>query len=296
MQVPGPLSPWAARGRTLEVGPERRRVFVVEQGPRDAPAIGILHGFPTFSVDFERVLDALSERHRVIVHDHLGFGVSAKPSDYSYSLFEQAELAVMLWQQLGVERLHVIAHDYGTSVATELVARRERGLLPIALRSLTLSNGSVHLELAKLTWPQLALRSPRVGPVFARLANQPLFRARLRKTLAQRDALSDDDLTILWEGVSHAGGRAALAPISRYLDERVRFAPRWIGALTRFDAPAHVLWGREDPIAVPAIAEQLAREIPGAELSWLEGVGHYPMVEAPEAWATAALAFLERIG
>jgi pimeloyl-ACP methyl ester carboxylesterase len=76
--------------------------------------------------------------------------------------------------------------------------------------------------------------------------------------------------------------------------ERVRFWHRWIGALRELDRPAHVLWGRSDPIAVPAIAEQLVREMPNCQLTWLDRVGHYPMVEAPADFATAARSFLAR--
>ncbi len=87
------------------------------------------------------------------------------------------------------------------------------------------------------------------------------------------------------------GGKHRLAPISSYLDERMRFWNRWIGALTRLDRPTHVLWGRRDPIAVPAIAEALASEIPDVTLTWLDELGHYPMLESPARWAEAVLAF-----
>ena len=73
----------------------------------------------------------------------------------------------------------------------------------------------------------------------------------------------------------------------------MRFHARWIGALERLDRPVHVLWGRRDPIAVVAIAETLAREIRGAKLTWLDTLGHYPMIEDHEAWSNAALSFLE---
>ena len=79
------------------------------------------------------------------------------------------------------------------------------------------------------------------------------------------------------------------------MDERVRFRDRWIGALTRLDVPTHVLWANRDPIAVPAIAEALAGEIPGARLAWLDGLGHYPMLEDAERWALAARAFLDEV-
>jgi len=288
--LPPALAAWRDSGRVVSV--LGHDVFVVERGHEHVDTIVILHGFPTSGFDFAGVIDRLAERHRVIVHDHLGFGLSDKPERWSYSLIEQAEVALLVWRELGVTQAHVIAHDYGTSVATELVARRDRQLLPFELRSLTLGNGSVHLDLARLSWPQKVMRSPTLGPLFARVASERLFMNSLRKTFARRDALDDQALHEHWAALSHADGRLALPRISRYLDERVRFADRWIGALTRFDRPAHVLWGKRDPIAVTAIAERLAEEIPGARLTWLDHVGHYPMLEDPGAWVEAALAFL----
>jgi pimeloyl-ACP methyl ester carboxylesterase len=93
----------------------------------------------------------------------------------------------------------------------------------------------------------------------------------------------------------HAGGRERLPALAGYMNERTRFRDRWIGALERLDVPAHILWGRRDPVARPAIAEQLVREIPKTKLTWLDDLGHYPMLEAPSRWSEAALAFLDSL-
>ncbi len=288
------LAAWRQRGRFVSIF--GREVFVVEAGPPRAPALLVLHGFPTCSLDFHGALDALARTHRVVLHDHLGFGLSEKPTDYSYSLIEQAEVALGVWRQLGIERGHLLAHDYGTSVATELMARRERGGLGVEIESLTLANGSVHIELAHLSLPQILLRDKRLGPAFAALGNKQVFKLQIRRILGRASAVADAELDALWEAISLRDGRRRLAPISSYLDERVRFWDRWIGALTRLDLPAHVLWGRRDPIAVPAIAERLAVEIPGSRLTWLDDLGHYPMLEDPSRWADAVLSFLAAQG
>jgi pimeloyl-ACP methyl ester carboxylesterase len=292
MKIPPALSEWRARGQFLRL--LGRTVFAVDTGPRDAPPLLLLHGFPTSSFDFHLTLGRLSKQHRVIVHDHLGFGFSDKPEEFSYSLLEQADVAIMVWQKLGVTRGHILAHDYGTSVATELCARRERGLLPVDVLSLTLTNGSVHRELAHLQPSQKILLHKSWGPVFARLANKLVFRLQIRRILGDSGAVSDDELDAMWAGIRHDDGHLRLPEISAYLDERIRFRERWIGALTRFDRPAHVLWGHKDPIAVPLIAETLTAEIPTAKLTWLKDLGHYPMLERPAEWADAAAGFLER--
>ncbi len=272
-----------------------RQVFCRVEGSLEAEPLLILHGFPTSSLDFHRVHGRLAERGGVVAHDHIGFGLSAKPKLYSYSLLEQADTAVALWQRLGIASGHLLAHDYGTSVATELLARRERGLLPIELASVTLSNGSIHLELASLRLSQRIARSRVFGPIFSRLVFRAYFKRVMRRLWADPRRAEDADLEAMWRGVRCHDGHLRTHQISSYLGERMRFRHRWIGALTRLDLPAHVLWGRRDPVAVEAIATKLAGEIPGAELTWLDDVGHYPMLEVPECWADAALDFLGRV-
>lgn len=283
---------WLARGaRHLILG---HRVFTVDVGDGGKTPLLVLHGFPSSSRDFILALPRLARDRRVVVHDHLGFGYSDKPAAFSYSLLEQAEVAIALWRSLGITRGHLLAHDYGTSVATELLARRERGLCPIDFDSVTLCNGSVYIELAHLTPSQKLLKRPHLGPVFARLAQKRIFLAQVRRLFGDPRGVSDEELDAMWEGMVRDGGRARLPALAGYMNERVRFAERWNGPLTRLDRPAHVLWGRRDPVAVAAIGERLAREIPGATTTWLDDLGHYPMLEAPARWAEEAAVFLAK--
>jgi pimeloyl-ACP methyl ester carboxylesterase len=281
---------WQRRGEYVEVG--EHRLFTVDLGAREAPAVLFLHGFPSSSSDFHRVVDRLAQSHRVVLHDHLGFGLSDKPARYSYSLLEQAQVAVGVWQALGVERGHLVGHDYGTSVATELLALRERGLLPIGVDSVTLSNGSVLIGLAKLRLSQHIARSRLLGPAFGRLVYAGYFKRVMRRLWGDRTKVIEDDLDAMWTGIVREQGNLRVHAISSYIDERYRFHERWVGALERLDLPALVLWARRDPVAVAAIGEELARRIPDSRLVWLDSLGHYPMLEDPEAWLEPLLDFL----
>lgn len=292
MSLPG-IADWRARGAHLSL--HGHDTFFVDEGPHDAPVLLFLHGYPTSSHDLAPALPLLTAERRVVAHDHLGFGLSDKPEDFSYSLMEQADQALALWRALGIQRAHLVAHDYGTSVATELLARRERGLLPIELDSVTLCNGSMHIELADLRIIQVLLRNEWTGPLAARLASRALFARNMRRILARPEVLDDDAIDGMWALLERADGRLRMPQITQYLLERRRFWHRWIGALTRLDLPCHVLWGRKDPVAVPAIGQQVADETPTARLTWLEELGHYPMLEDPEAWSAALIAFLDEV-
>jgi pimeloyl-ACP methyl ester carboxylesterase len=282
---------WRDRGRLVDVAGQSIFTLTAGDGARATPAI-LLHGFPSSSFDFHLVLDALAARRRVLTLDFVGFGFSAKPRDFSYSLMEQADLVEMIAAREGIARAHVVAHDMGTSVATELVARRARGLLGFDIASLTLMNGSVHIEHSRLTPSQKLLRVPRVGPWFAKLVRPSLFRAQLRRILGRKDALAPEELEDMWSLIRLADGHLRLPQTIGYVAERWRFHRRWIGALEKFDRPALILWGARDPVAVVRIAELLAAETPGARLTRLDELGHYPQLEDPARVARELDAFL----
>lgn len=282
------LQKWKENASTLSI--YGRKVNYRLLGDR-GPVICFLHGFPTSSYDFHRCLDRFPG-YRLVLHDHPGFGLSDKPRDYSYSLIEQAECALALWQALGIEEAHLVAHDYGTSVATEVLARRETTGIDLALRSLTLCNGSVHIELARLRPIQRLLQHKRIGPWIARRASFALFRRNMRRIWGDHSTIDEEELRAHWQLLVGDGGRLVLPAIAQYIRERHRYWHRWVGALCRLDIPCHILWADRDPIAVPAIASKLEEEIPDAQLSWLAGLGHYPMLEDPKRWSGAVADFL----
>jgi len=291
-RVPPEIQTWRAGGRDLTI--LGRRVFARMDGTEDGDPVLYLHGFPTSSYDLAPALPHLTRGRRVVCHDHLGFGLSEKPVDYSYSLVEQAEVALAVWRSFGVERGHVVAHDYGTSVATELCARAVRDVLPFKMLSVTFCNGSMMLELAKLRVTQRLLRNKVTGPAFARLASRRMFVNQLKRIFARPDAVSDQELDLHWWLSFHGGGTRRLPQISSYLHERVRFRERWIGSLARLAAKGvrvNIVWAMRDPIAVSEIATRVGA-LTGTQVRWLDQLGHYPMLEDPAAWAAAVEAGL----
>src|SRR5262249_8882332 len=119
------LASWQAAGRPIATA--AGTVFARMDGAETAEPLLVLHGFPTASSASPLAIPLLSKIYRVVVPDPLGFGLSDKPKGYSYSLIEQADAALEVWRALGIDSGHLLAHDYGTSVATELVARHIRG-------------------------------------------------------------------------------------------------------------------------------------------------------------------------
>jgi pimeloyl-ACP methyl ester carboxylesterase len=106
---------------------------------------------------------------------------------------------------------------------------------------------------------------------------------------------SDADLEGMWSLLTRADGQLRLPSTIGYMEERVRFRRRWIGALERLDIPAFIAWGELDPVAKLAIGERLARETPGADLTTWPDLGHYPQVEEPIRVADAVAEFIARV-
>lgn len=281
---------WLQRGNWKTI--DSHKVFY-QDSASNKPVICILHGYPTSSFDYYRVFDNLSRHFRVIVHDHLGYGASDKPENYSYSLIDQADIAFQLWQELGVEECFVVAHDYGTSVATELMVRDNLKQMPINLNGFVMSNGSVHIEFAKLRLIQKLLRRPKIGPIVASLTSYRTFKVNMQKIFHNSELAIEEELQAHWELMNKNNGRTVLPKISQYTFERFKFWQRWIGALKATEKSIDLIWARQDPVAVPKIAEAIHRETQSSTLKWLNECGHFPMLEKSEEWAEAVIQAIE---
>ncbi len=286
--VSHPETAWHAAGTMLPcVG---GRVFVRTEGDVHArPPTLLLHGFPTSSYDYVRAWSRLPPP--LVALDFLGFGMSDKPKDHGYGIFEHADVILEVLSALSIPAVHLVAHDMALSVAAELFARRERRLLPVELLSATLSNGGAFADMARLEPAQHLLMSP-LGGALARLSSERAFRHALRRLVAEPEAIEPGELRTLWALFARADGARIAARTIGYVEERRRFAARWQGALERLELPTLVLWGAKDPVAALAVGERLATTVRGATLRVLTHLGHYPQLEGPDAFAGAVADFL----
>lgn len=219
--------------------------------------------------------------------DFLGFGLSDKPRDHVYSLFGQADLVEELVRRRFPDRdVFLVAHDMGTSVATELLARDIEGRLPLRISGAVLFNGSIVLDRASLTPAQKLLRS-RFGPLAARLSNERVFRQQLGSVFSAGHPMSAEEAADQWSLTCHNGGRTLGHALIHYLGERVTHAERWHGAIASWPGALSLLWGMRDPVATPAVLAALRELRPGVEVTELEGLGHYPQLEDPASVGAA---------
>lgn len=292
MTVGSILESWAGAGSRLRIGDDD--VFVVDAaatGPTDVPPILVLHGFPTSSIDWRVVLPMLRAERRVVLFDFPGYGLSSK-ADRAYSLFEQADVVEALAAALSLEVVDLVTHDMGDSVGGEVLARSIDGTLGFEVRRRVLTNGSIYLDLAQLTDGQKLLAAlPDEALADDAAPDVDALERALLDTLAGPPPDADEvraaaDLVVL------DGGNRLLPRLIRYIAERGEHEGRWTGAIERHPAPLHVVWGDRDPIAVWPMTDRLLERRPDATRTRLTGVGHYPMVEAPDAFAAAVLGTL----
>ena len=143
-----------------------------------------LHGYPTCSYDWRHALDRLGDR-RLVMFDFLGFGLSEKPRDQLYSLLMQADIVEAVVARYAREPVILVAHDMGSSVATELLARDRDRRLTFELSSALLFNASLVLERANLAMGQKALRGC-LGPLAVRMTTEIGFRLQFAGSSRRR--------------------------------------------------------------------------------------------------------------
>jgi pimeloyl-ACP methyl ester carboxylesterase len=274
---------WQQRGESTEFGGYAIHTF---RQQCEGPLLLLLHGFPSSSYDWRLLLAEEPERN-VLAFDFLGFGLSEKPRDHDYSLFWQADLAEELVRRhSGSQPVFVLAHDMGTSVANELMARDLEGRLEMDLAGIQLFNGSMVLERASPTPAQKALRS-RLGPLVAKLSSERVFRHQFGSVFSAAHPLSDDEEADQWSLVCHNGGRTLGHRLISYMDQREEHAERWHGAIRDWPGELSLAWGMQDPVATTAVLAALRDLRPTVPVTELPELAHYPQLEAPRQVAQA---------
>jgi len=266
---------WRWSGRRLSY--RRHSIFFQRGGSGSAPPLLLIHGFPTASWDWHRVWDELCARHSIVIApDMTGFGWSDKPKRYAYSIHDQADMHEALLRDQRIDACHVLAHDYGDTVAQELLARGTK------LLSVTFLNGGLFPETHRPRLIQRVLASP-LGFVVARLTNERSFRRSFSAIFGDGTKPTSEELHEMWQLIEHDGGPAIFPKLIGYMEERRRFRERWVGALEEARVPIRVIDGAADPVSGAHMVARYKELVPNVDAVLLPNIGHYPQLEAPRA-------------
>jgi len=273
------LEDWKARALTLNFAGQQIRYWLA--GDADAEPLLLIHGFPSASWDWHRLWAPLANRYRLIACDMLGFGYSAKPRGHAYSLLEQADLQQALLAHVGERRpVHVLAHDYGDSVAQELIARHQDGQPQLA--SCVFLNGGLFPETHHPVRVQKLLLGP-LGPLIGRLFSRRKLAQSFARIFGPHTQASEAELDALWQLVAYNNGPAVMHRLIRYMPERRQQRQRWVTAMQATALPMRVIDGAFDPISGAHMVARYRELIAHADTVLLDGIGHYPQLEAPAA-------------
>ncbi len=282
-----PLCVWRKRGQSFVFRGQTIRYWVAGQGE---PLL-LIHGFPTASWDWHYLWQPLAQRYRVIACDMLGFGDSAKPVNHAYCLLEQADLQQALLEHLGVQQpVHLLGHDYGDSVAQELLARHVEARIRIG--SCVFLNGGLFPETHRPVLVQKLLLSP-LGWMIGRAFSRDGLVKSFRQIFGPQTRPSESELDDFWSLVDINHGTRIMHKLISYVPQRRIQRDRWVSAMQAGSVPLRVIDGEVDPVSGAHMVERYRQLIPNPDTVLLHGIGHYPQIEAPVQVLKHYLAFRE---
>lgn len=264
------------------------RVHWRDEGCRECPAIILLHGSNASLQSWEPLAERLSSEYRIITYDQPGHGLTgAHPRD-DYSAAGMFEALNAVANAARIDHFYLGGNSMGGWVSWRYaLAYPERvdGLILIDAAGAPLREDE--------TPPPLNLgfrlmRNPLLRPLIAQITPRDLVKKSLLDTTAVDDIVTEEMVDRYWELLRFPGNRRATA-VRAQTDREETYADR----LGEISAPTLIVWGKEDQLIYATAAETFAARIKDSEVVILEGVGHLPMEEAPDATANAIRRFIE---
>ncbi len=253
-------------------------MHVVHDGPRQAPPLLLIHGSGASGASWGPVAGALAGHHHVIRVDLPGCGQSPPPP--SYDVPEQAGRVAVLLDGLGLRHVTLAGHSSGGYVATALAEQRPDLVGPLAL----ISTGPSLDALLPQPFILRALLAPPLGPLLWPRRSDALIRKGISATTARPVDIPGDAVADL-SNISYRAFQNVLRGNAEYVAERS--VPERLADL---DVPVLVIFGAADPRYEPSSAHQYDA-VPNARVEMLPGVGHMPILEAPETTSELLLDF-----
>ena len=281
--------PWT--GKTLDVN--GGRMHYIDEGPRDAPVLLCVHGNPTWSFYWRRIIERFSDRFRVVVPDHIGCGLSDKPQGWPYRLEGHVDNLRHLITTLDLKDIRLVVHDWGGAIGMGAATRlRERFSALVVTNTAAFRSQQIPFSIA-------TCKLPLYGPVAVRGFNGFARVATFRAVAKPLDPVAQEGL--LYPYGSWADRIATLrfvqdipmSPTHPSYEELTRIEN---GLSQLKDKPMLLLWGEQDFCFSPTFREEWQRRFPAAEVHPWADVGHYVMEDAPDRVLEAMTVFMRTRG
>jgi AhpD family alkylhydroperoxidase len=279
--------------------PDRRSglalsLFYREAGPKDAPVVLLLHGFPTSSHQYRGLIGRLADKYRVIAPDLPGFGFSGAPDakSFGYTFDHVAEVIEGFTDAIGLTRYALYVFDYGAPVGFRLALSR-----PERVAALISQNGNAYEEGLSDGWNPI--RAYWQDPTEE---NRAALRAFLKSETTQfqythgevdTSLIAPESYTLDQHFLDRPGNDEIQLDLFRDYQANVIAYPRFQAYFRAHRPPTLAVWGRNDPFFLPAGAEAYRRDIPDAEVHFVDA-GHFPLETHLDEVAGFVRAFLAR--
>jgi pimeloyl-ACP methyl ester carboxylesterase len=266
------------------------RMHYIDEG--QGPAVVLVHGNPTWSFYFRRVIEDLRRDHRVIAVDHVGCGRSDKPENYPYTLRTHVENLEGLIESLGLARLSLVLHDWGGIIGAGYAVRH-----PGRIDRWALMNTAAFWPTGYLPRRLRLARTPYLGEFLIRRFN--LFaRLALRQAVARPERLTP---AIRAGYLAPYDSHAHRVATARFVQD-IPATPRDASFALATDIaaslpglahlPTRIFWGEKDPVFNDRFLREWARLFPRAVVERYADAGHYVLEDAHERILPALRAFL----
>ncbi|MBF9319882.1 alpha/beta hydrolase [Mycobacteroides chelonae] len=273
-----------------------QRLFYREAGGPEAPAIVLLHGFPTSSYMFRNLIEGLADDYRIIAPDHLGFGYSDMPlvTEFDYTFDALADLTQGLVDQLGLTRYAIYVQDYGAPIGWRLALNR-----PHAISAIVTQNGNGYDEgfvedFWATVWDYQREQTAESEAAIRTALDVESIKWQYLTGAPDESLVSPDTWTLDSALLSRPGNDQIQLKLFRDYATNAPMYPALHDYLRNSGVPVLAVWGRNDPIFGPAGAQAFGRDARDAEIHLLDG-GHFLLETAGEQVADLIRAFLRRV-
>lgn len=286
------LSQWQTNGQFIDIN--ANQIFTKTAGDANNPALLLIHGFPSASWDWEGMWNELSKHYFLVTLDMLGFGLSDKPINATYKITEQADLYTQFLKCLNITDVHILAHDYGDTVAQELLARQVAAKSEIRIHSVCFLNGGLFPQVHKPLFIQKLLLS-KLGWIVPKLMSKQKFAKNLTTIFGKHTPPAPLVIDTLWALLIYNNGLRVMPKLIKYITQRKQNEQRWVGAIINSDIPVTFIAGEQDPISGKHMLEHYKKKVPNGRVQGVVELGHYPQIEDAKTITVAYLNFRNQL-
>jgi pimeloyl-ACP methyl ester carboxylesterase len=273
-----------------------QQLFYREAGPADAPAIVLLHGFPTSSFMFRNLIPALADQYHVLAPDYLGFGLSDAPSveKFDYTFDALADLTAALLEQLGVGRYALYVQDYGAPIGWRLALANPQAITAIITQNGNGYDAGFVDSFWKTVWDYQREQTAKTEANIRAALTFDVIKWQYLTGVPDESLVSPDTWHHDFALLSRPGNDAIQLKLFRDYATNPPMYPALHEYLRRCLPPVLAVWGKDDEIFGPDGARAFAEDVPDAEIHLLEG-GHFLLESAGDQVAELILDFMGRV-